>query len=105
MDWRDGAGWEAWTDPDGRFDPLAKGCACSTGSPNTADRTGKAPARSSTPGSGTVDSMSWTSKAVRSPCATPPAPFWLVGDGEIYNDVQLRREIQAHGHVFRTRVD
>lgn len=30
---------------------------------------------------------------------------WLVFNGEIYNFPELRRELQSHGHVFRTRSD
>ncbi|TLW93576.1 asparagine synthase (glutamine-hydrolyzing) [Saccharomonospora piscinae] len=30
---------------------------------------------------------------------------WLVGDGEIYNDERLRRELQERGHVFASRAD
>jgi asparagine synthase (glutamine-hydrolysing) len=30
---------------------------------------------------------------------------WVVFNGEIYNFPELRRELEAHGHVFRTRSD
>lgn len=30
---------------------------------------------------------------------------WLVFNGEIYNFPELKRELQSHGHVFRTRSD
>lgn len=39
------------------------------------------------------------------PLRDPGGTYWLVGDGEIYNDVSLRHELQARGHVFRTRAD
>jgi len=29
----------------------------------------------------------------------------IVYNGEVYNHVELRRELEAHGHVFRTRAD
>ncbi|MER7115068.1 asparagine synthase (glutamine-hydrolyzing) [Saccharomonospora azurea] len=31
--------------------------------------------------------------------------YWLVGDGEIYNHERLRGELEARGHVFRSRAD
>src|ERR1700742_787838 len=30
---------------------------------------------------------------------------WVVFNGEIYNFKELRSELEAHGHVFRTRCD
>jgi asparagine synthase (glutamine-hydrolysing) len=30
---------------------------------------------------------------------------WMVFNGEIYNFLELREELQSHGHVFRTRCD
>jgi asparagine synthase (glutamine-hydrolysing) len=31
--------------------------------------------------------------------------LWLVGDGEVYNHVRLRTELEERGHTFRTRSD
>lgn len=39
------------------------------------------------------------------PLRDPGGTYWLVGDGEVYNYQRLRRELEARGHVFRTRAD
>src|SRR5919199_491115 len=39
------------------------------------------------------------------PIANEAETCWIVFNGEIYNFVDLRRELEAHGHRFRTRSD
>jgi asparagine synthase (glutamine-hydrolysing) len=39
------------------------------------------------------------------PMPDGPERFWLVFNGEIYNYVELRRELEALGHAFRTDTD
>lgn len=39
------------------------------------------------------------------PMADAEEMVWVVFNGEIYNFQELRRELEAHGHVFRTRSD
>lgn len=39
------------------------------------------------------------------PFPTPTGPYWLVFNGEIYNFVELRDELKAFGHTFRTGTD
>ncbi len=46
-----------------------------------------------------------TSDAALQPMADASGRYWLVFNGEIYNFLELRREIEAAGHSFRTRSD
>ena len=39
------------------------------------------------------------------PVANEDATVWTVFNGEIYNFAEIRRELEAHGHVFRTSSD
>ena len=39
------------------------------------------------------------------PIANEDGSLWIVFNGEIYNYVELRPELEARGHVFRTRSD
>jgi asparagine synthase (glutamine-hydrolysing) len=39
------------------------------------------------------------------PMSDPDGETWVVSNGEIYNFVELRRELEALGHRFRTRSD
>lgn len=39
------------------------------------------------------------------PIGNEDGSLWLVCNGEIYNSPQLRRELEAHGHRFRTHTD
>lgn len=39
------------------------------------------------------------------PMSTPDGRLTIVYNGEIYNAAELRRELEAHGHAFRTRCD
>jgi asparagine synthase (glutamine-hydrolysing) len=39
------------------------------------------------------------------PMTTPDSRAWIVFNGEIYNYVELRRELEARGHRFATRSD
>jgi asparagine synthase (glutamine-hydrolysing) len=39
------------------------------------------------------------------PMADADESVWVVFNGEIYNFHELRRELEGHGHVFRTRSD
>lgn len=45
------------------------------------------------------------SDAGRQPLATPDGRLHVVLNGEIYNYVELRDELSAAGHIFRTRTD
>jgi asparagine synthase (glutamine-hydrolysing) len=39
------------------------------------------------------------------PMSDPQETIWVVFNGEIYNFPELRRELEQHGHVFRTNSD
>ena len=39
------------------------------------------------------------------PMADAEETVWVVFNGEIYNFIELRRELESLGHVFRTRSD
>jgi asparagine synthase (glutamine-hydrolysing) len=39
------------------------------------------------------------------PIASEDRSLWVISNGEIYNFRELRRELEAHGHVFATRSD
>ncbi len=39
------------------------------------------------------------------PMSDPEESVWVVFNGEIYNFHELKRELQSHGHVFRTNSD
>src|SRR5262245_31691521 len=39
------------------------------------------------------------------PLANEDGTVWIVFNGEIFNHADLRRELEAAGHVFRTRSD
>jgi len=39
------------------------------------------------------------------PMADQEESVWVVFNGEIYNFIELRRELEGYGHVFRTRSD
>jgi asparagine synthase (glutamine-hydrolysing) len=39
------------------------------------------------------------------PLHDPARKLWLVGDGEVYNHLRLRAELEQRGHRFRTRSD
>ena len=39
------------------------------------------------------------------PMATPDGRYWIVFNGEIYNHLELRRDLEGRGCVFRTRCD
>src|SRR5690348_16294671 len=39
------------------------------------------------------------------PLSNEDGSIWLVYNGEIYNHQDLRRELSARGHVYRTRSD
>ena len=39
------------------------------------------------------------------PMANEDQSVWIVFNGEIYNHLELRRDLEARGHVFRTRSD
>ena len=45
------------------------------------------------------------SPAAQQPMAGANGEHWLVFNGEIYNFRELRRELEAHGHPFRTHGD
>src|SRR5688572_1980462 len=39
------------------------------------------------------------------PMANADRTIWVVFNGEIYNHADVRRELQSHGHRYRTRSD
>jgi len=39
------------------------------------------------------------------PMSSPDGRLWLLFNGEIYNHLELRAELEAMGHAFRTRTD
>ena len=39
------------------------------------------------------------------PCRITEESVWVIFNGEIYNFPELKRELQGHGHVFRTNSD
>src|SRR5246127_34859 len=41
----------------------------------------------------------------RQPVSNEDGSVWVVFNGEIYNFQELRREMEARGHVFSTRSD
>ena len=41
----------------------------------------------------------------RQPLANEQNDIWVVLNGEIYNHAQLRRDLEAHGHRYRTKSD
>ena len=45
------------------------------------------------------------SRAGRQPFANDDETVWLTFNGEIYNYVELRRELEKRGRVFRTQTD
>lgn len=44
-------------------------------------------------------------EAGHQPMGTPDGRYWVVFNGEIYNHVELRRELEASGASFRSRTD
>src|SRR5262249_2861685 len=45
------------------------------------------------------------SPAAHQPMTTPDGRFTIVFNGEIYNYVELRKELMSHGHSFRSTGD
>ena len=45
------------------------------------------------------------SVAGHQPMRTPDGRFWLIFNGEVYNYVELRRELEAQGHQFSSNAD
>src|SRR5258708_4755189 len=39
------------------------------------------------------------------PMSDQEESIWVIFNGEIYNFLELKRELQSHGHVFRTNSD
>jgi asparagine synthase (glutamine-hydrolysing) len=44
-------------------------------------------------------------KGGQQPLANEDRTIWIVFNGEIYNHAEIRRELEAQGHVYRTRSD
>lgn len=44
-------------------------------------------------------------KAGHQPMHDPTRRYWLVFNGEVYNYIEIREELIARGHAFRTRTD
>ncbi len=45
------------------------------------------------------------SSAGHQPMSTPDGRYWIVYNGEIYNYIELRVELEARGHTFRSGTD
>ncbi|MEK7800001.1 MAG: asparagine synthase (glutamine-hydrolyzing), partial [Acidobacteriota bacterium] len=45
------------------------------------------------------------SPAGRQPMANEDGTIWITFNGEIYNHVRLRRDLEARGHIYRSRTD
>ena len=45
------------------------------------------------------------SDAGHQPMLSPDGRYVMVFNGEIYNYIELRQELESHGHQFRTRTD
>lgn len=45
------------------------------------------------------------SEAGHQPMASPDRRYWIVYNGEVYNFPELRRGLEARGHVFKSRTD
>jgi asparagine synthase (glutamine-hydrolysing) len=43
--------------------------------------------------------------AGQQPLSNEDGTWWIVFNGEIFNYIELRQELEAHGHVFRTKSD
>src|SRR3982751_559887 len=39
------------------------------------------------------------------PLSNEDGSIWVIFNGEIYNHADIRRELEAHGHVYRTKSD
>lgn len=39
------------------------------------------------------------------PCADPSGRYWMSYNGEVYNYLELREDLKAHGHVFHSGTD
>src|ERR1700684_2123101 len=39
------------------------------------------------------------------PLSNEDGRVWVVFNGEIYNHAEIRHELEAHGHVYRTKSD
>jgi asparagine synthase (glutamine-hydrolysing) len=46
-----------------------------------------------------------TSEAANQPMSYADERFWIVYNGELYNHIELRKELESLGHSFRTRSD
>src|SRR4051812_14181299 len=44
-------------------------------------------------------------KTGQQPLSNEDGSIWVIFNGEIYNHADIRRELEAHGHVYRTKSD
>ena len=79
-------------------------CGCATSSP-TAVRTKRACTATPTPLWPTAASASSILSSGQQPLSNEDGRIWVIFNGEIYNHAEVRRELESHGHAYRTKSD